>query len=93
VVARSATAIEDLMASEAVRASADSARAVGLALENLRSRTGEIAARLDAAEGTLGRAAEDSALAVAAQRTRAVLDSLTAELGANPLAWLRIRLF
>jgi ABC-type transporter Mla subunit MlaD len=93
VVARSATAIEDLMASEAARASADSVRDVGLALENLRSRTGEIAARLDAAEGTLGRASKDSALAVAAQRTRAVLDSLTAELGANPLAWLRIRLF
>jgi hypothetical protein len=92
-VARSSALIEELLASEDTRAALDSARRAGVALESLRLRAGEIAERIGAAEGSLGRAVEDSALSVAAHRTRAVLDSLATELGANPLAWLRIRLF
>ena len=92
-LARSSALIEELLESDAIRPSLDSARAVGVALESLRLRASGIAARIGAAEGSVGRAVEDSALSAAAHRTRAALDSLTTELGANPLAWLRIRLF
>jgi hypothetical protein len=81
------------MKSDVTRAALDSARLAGVALDSLRLRAEEIAERIGAAEGSLGRAVEDSALSVAAHRTRAVLDSLTTALGANPLAWLRVRLF
>ncbi len=93
IVARSSAWIEEFMASDRMQASRDSARAAGEALDSLRARAMNIAARIGNAEGSLGRAVEDSALSVSAHRTRAVLDSLTTELGTNPLAWLRIRLF
>ena len=93
LVARSSALIEESMKSDVTRAALDSARLAGVALDSLRLRAEEIAERIGAAEGSLGRAVEDSALSVAAHRTRAVLDSLTTALGANPLAWLRVRLF
>lgn len=82
-----------LRSSPELRAVRDSLGAAGTSLAHLNETASEIAAGIENAEGTVGRAAQDSALIVGASRTRALLDSLSAELGANPLAWLRFRLF
>ena len=63
------------------------------AIEDLRERAGRVTDRLEAAEGTLGRMAADDELREQAERNRALLDSLTKELGANPFRYLRFRLF
>ena len=71
----------------------DSLARVGESLQRVAERAREIGSGIDRAEGTAGRALNDPALRLSADRTRAVLDSLTTELGANPLQWLRFRLF
>ena len=71
----------------------DSLARVGATLRQLENRAREIGSGIERAEGTAGRALNDPALRLSAERTRAVLDSLTSELGANPLAWLRFQLF
>ncbi len=90
---RAGTRISELVASGGVRARSDSLRALGATLETLLRNAGELASGVERAEGTAGRAVRDSALDVAIRKTRAQLDSLSADLGQNPLAWLRIRLF
>ena len=62
-------------------------------LRQIDKRAREIVSGIERAEGTVGRAISDPALRSSADRTRAVLDSLTTELAANPLEWLRFRLF
>jgi ABC-type transporter Mla subunit MlaD len=86
-------ALARLQDSTGVRTLGDSLRATAASVEHLSGTASEIAARIDQAEGTVGRAVKDSALTVGAARTRTLLDSLSVELGANPLAWLRFRLF
>jgi phospholipid/cholesterol/gamma-HCH transport system substrate-binding protein len=75
------------------RRGADSLARVGESLQRVAERAREIGSGIDRAEGTAGRALNDPALRLNTDRTRAVLDSLTTELGANPLEWLRFRLF
>lgn len=86
-------ALSRLRSSPELSAVRDSLRAAGTSLAHLAGTASEIAAGIENAEGTVGRAVQDSALIVGASRTRALLDSLSADLGANPLAWLRFRLF
>ncbi len=62
-------------------------------VQRVADRARDIGTDIQRAEGTAGRALEDPALRLNAVRTRATLDSLVAELGANPLAWLRFTLF
>lgn len=71
----------------------DSLVRIGETLVQIEERAREIRSGMERAEGTAGRALNDPALRLNADRTRAVLDSLTTELGANPLAWLRFQLF
>lgn len=71
----------------------DSLARAGETLQQIGERAREIGSGIERAEGTAGRAISDPALRLNADRTRAVLDSLTTELGANPLAWLRFKLF
>lgn len=71
----------------------DSLARAGETLQQIGERAREIGSGIERAEGTAGRAISDPALRLSADRTRAVLDSLTTELGANPLAWLRFKLF
>jgi hypothetical protein len=75
------------------RPGVDSLARVGESLQQVVERAREIGSGIERAEGTAGRAINDPALRLSADRTRAVLDSLTTELGANPLEWLRFRLF
>jgi hypothetical protein len=94
VVARRASeTLARLRSSPELSTVRDSLRAAGTSLEHLGGTAARIAAGIESAEGTVGRAVKDSALAVGASRTRALLDSLAVELGADPLAWLRFRLF
>lgn len=71
----------------------DSLARVGESFQRVVERAREIGSGIERAEGTAGRAINDPALRLSADRTRAILDSLTTELGANPLQWLRFRLF
>jgi hypothetical protein len=63
------------------------------ALASMRARIGRLAGRLDLAEGTLGRMATDDELRKQTARTRAALDSLRMDAAADPLRFLRFRLF
>lgn len=63
------------------------------AAEALRSRAARVARRLEAADGTLGRLANDDELRLQAERTRLLLDSLLVETTAHPLRFLHFRLF
>lgn len=63
------------------------------AAEALRSRATRLAGRLEAADGTLGRLANDDELRRQAERTRSLLDSLLVETTAHPLRFLHFRLF
>jgi phospholipid/cholesterol/gamma-HCH transport system substrate-binding protein len=74
-------------------AAIDSLVGVGETFRQIENRARELGAGIERAEGTAGRALKDSALRLSADRTRAALDSLTSELGTNPLAWLRFQLF
>ncbi len=63
------------------------------ALQELRARNERLDASLRAARGTAGRLLYDGELQLQTERTRALSDSLQAELAADPLRWLRFRLF
>lgn len=63
------------------------------AVEALRSRATRLAGRLEAADGTLGRLANDDELRLQAERTRSLLDSLLVESTTHPLRFLHFRLF
>jgi hypothetical protein len=63
------------------------------AAQALRSRANRLAGRLEAADGTLGRLANDDELRRQAERTRSLLDSLLVESMAHPLRFLHFRLF
>ena len=93
VARRTMETLRDLMLPENRPGAIDSLARAGEALQQVVVRAGEIGSEIDRAEGTAGRAVNDPALRLNADRTRAVLDSLTAELGANPLEWLRFKLF
>jgi len=94
VVARRASeTLARLRGSSELSAARDSLQAVGTSLEHLGGTAARIAAGIERAEGTVGRAVKDSALTVGASRTRALLDSLAVDLSADPLGWLRFRLF
>lgn len=71
----------------------DAPRALGGELRELGRRLDRIAARIEAAEGTVGRALRDGELLVQLRLVRARADSVRAELAADPRRWLRIRLF
>lgn len=60
---------------------------------SLSERTERISERIEAGHGSLGRFATDEELRMQAERTRALVDSVRAELLANPLRYLRFRLF
>lgn len=63
------------------------------AADALRSRATRLARRLEAADGTFGRMANDDELRRQAERTRSLLDSLLVESTAHPLRFLHFRLF
>lgn len=71
----------------------DSLARAAAGLQQIDKRMREIGSGIERAEGTAGRAIGDPALRSSADRTRVVLDSLTMELAANPLEWLRFKLF
>ena len=62
-------------------------------LASVERRTGRLARRIDLADGTLGRLATDDELRTQTARARAALDSLRSEAAADPLRYLRFRLF
>jgi len=68
-------------------------RELAAAMEDLAARAGVLTDRLEAAEGTLGRFATDEALRERIERARAQLDSLVVDAAAQPLRYLRFRLF
>ena len=92
--ARIGTGLEGLRAlttdtAPAVRARRD----LAAALTSVRVRIGRLEDRLDLADGTLGRMATDDELRTQAARARAALDSLKMDAAADPLRFLRFRLF
>ncbi len=64
-----------------------------VALERLRATIGELEAHLAAGGGTAGRALHDDEIRRQAALLRARIDTVRAELVAEPLRWLRFRLF
>lgn len=68
-------------------------RELAATLASVRGRLGRLEARLDLAEGTLGRMATDDELRTQTGRARAALDSLQMDAAADPLRYLRFRLF
>lgn len=62
-------------------------------LDALVSRIGTLQARLDAGEGTAGRALRDREIQDQLMLLRARLDSVVTELTARPDRWLRVRVF
>jgi len=94
VVARQASeTLSRLQISPELSMARDSLQAARASLHHLGVTAARIADGIERAEGSVGRAVQDSALSVGASRTRLLLDSLAADLGADPLAWLRFRLF
>ncbi|MDT8436022.1 MAG: MlaD family protein [Gemmatimonadota bacterium] len=71
----------------------DSLRALSEVAASVARRAERIGAGLEEAQGTAGRAASDPALRERAAEARAALRTLTEELAANPLRWLRFRIF
>lgn len=71
----------------------ESVDAAGSALATLGARIERLNLVLESGRGTAGRLAFDGELEAQSRRARAQLDSLRTELVANPLAWLRFRLF
>jgi hypothetical protein len=63
------------------------------ALDALQVRISRLSERLDAGEGTAGRAIADGEMARQTALLRARLDSLVAELVRDPSRWLRVRVF
>jgi len=74
-------------------ARASSLEPLTLALKELSARTERLDASLRAARGTAGRLLYDEELKLQTERTQALSDSVQAELAADPLRWLRFRLF
>lgn len=70
-----------------------SAEELAASLEDLLARLERLESDLREGRGTAGRALYDDAIQQQAELFRARLDSVTAELGAAPLRWLRLRLF
>jgi len=62
-------------------------------LEALQGRADRLARRLEAADGTFGRMANDDELRRQMERTRSLLDSLLIESTTHPLRFLHFRLF
>lgn len=62
-------------------------------LDALTGRLERLGARLDSADGTAGRLLHDGALRRERRRLDAQMDSLVVELLADPLRWIRFRLF
>lgn len=75
------------------RARAASMARVRAALARLGDRVGRVQAGLAAGRGTAGRAVSDRELQDQLRRLQASVDSARAELTADPLRWLRFRLF
>lgn len=93
-VARIGADLKALRALAADTASAIRARREFAAtLASVRGRLERLDERLDLAEGTLGRMATDDALRMQTARARAALDSLRMDAAADPLRFLRFRLF
>jgi hypothetical protein len=78
---------------EAAALRSESLDGVGSALARLGGRIDRMNLAMRSGQGTAGRLLHDGELEAQASRARAQLDSLQAELAANPLVWLRFRLF
>lgn len=63
------------------------------AVADFQTRLTRMSARLDAGEGTAGRALHDGAIARQTTLLRARMDSLTVELMKRPDRWLRVKIF
>lgn len=74
-------------------ASVGDAAAAARELDRLVARLSGLAERVDSARGTLGRLVEDDALGRERRLLEARYDSVRSELLADPLVWLRFRLF
>lgn len=92
-VIRTLRTLRDLAAPGDHTAALDSLARAMEGMREVADRARDIGADLDRAGGTAGRAIHDPALKTSTDRTRAALDSLVVELGADPLAWLRFRPF
>ncbi|MGW8282718.1 MAG: MlaD family protein [Gemmatimonadota bacterium] len=90
---RALRTLRDLAGAENRPVAMDSLAHAMQSMQDVVNRARNMGADLGRAGGTAGRAIHDPALKTSADRTRATLDSLVVELGANPLAWLRFRLF
>lgn len=90
---RSLRTLRDLALHEDHQVAMNSLAAAAREMREVSNRARIVGADLERAGGTAGRAIHDPALKTSTERTRATLDSLFAELGADPLAWLRFRPF
>lgn len=90
---RIAERIESLTTDTTAPRVADARKDLRTALDALAERTERLSREIDAGRGTLGRLATDEELREQAARTRALVDSVGAALLANPLRYLRFRLF
>ena len=90
-MARLSESMNTLSGQASMRASAFAP--ITQALEDLRERNERLDASLRAARGTVGRLLHDGELQLQTERTQALSDSLRFELAADPLRWLRFRLF
>ena len=90
---RIADRMESLAADSAARRVGDVREELREAVASLSERTERISDRVEAGHGSLGRFATDEELRLQAERTRALVDSVRAELLQNPLRYLRFRLF
>lgn len=78
---------------EGLRAEAGRGDSLTREMALLAERLGSLARRLETGRGTLGRLLHDEALHRERRRLEAQMDSLRAEVLADPLRWLRVRLF
>jgi hypothetical protein len=86
--------LADMTAPDGALARSARERASLLAVvDSLRARSRLIQARLDAARGTAGRVLHDRAIQRERRLFRARMDSVRAELLADPLRWIRFRIF
>lgn len=79
--------------SEAAGQRKESLGQAGEALIRLGGRIDRLSLAMQSGQGTAGRLLYDGELEAQARRARAQLDSVQADMAANPLAWLRFRLF
>jgi phospholipid/cholesterol/gamma-HCH transport system substrate-binding protein len=90
---RTAAALREIEAARRAGGASDSLLALMDAASGLGERAARLAAGLGAARGTAGRALHDPALAEQTAAAREALRALGPALVADPLRWLRIRLF